>query len=165
MRVSRGLIIVVGSVTVASCVAAAPSAGDVSAARSAIDARLEEHGKTLARKDLEAALLLYTDDPIVRPANSPPLRGHAAARAFMTEWFAAMEIKSVKYTTEELELFGDKAYQIGTYEGQLQLPGQAEFSDHGSFMALWVRGADGVWRLHRNIFASSQPADQSYRAR
>lgn len=165
MRVNPIILSVVCATVVAACGGAAPSAEDIRSVQVVIDARLKEHGELLARKDIEGALRLYTDEVVVRPANSPPLRGHADARRFMTEWFAAMDIKRVEYTTEELEVYADRAYQIGTYTGELQLPGQPEFSDRGSFIALWVRGPDGIWRLHRNIFASSQPAEQSYRAR
>ena len=152
-------------ITVNACAGDGPSNRDQSAAQAAIDRRLAEHAEILTRGDIDAALGLYTDGVVVRPANSPPLRDRAALRTFFSEWFAAMAIKEVRYTTEELTVYGDTAYQIGVYEATLQLAEQPEFTDHGSFMVMWVHGPDGLWRVHRNIFATSQAAEQSYRAR
>jgi ketosteroid isomerase-like protein len=125
-----------------------------------IEARLARHAQALAQGDVEACLQLYTADAIVRPANMEPVRGHEALREFFSRWFGAMRIHNAKYTTDELEVAGDSAYQIGRYEGEVHANGQAgAFSDRGSFSIVWKRQPDGGWKYHRGIFNSSLPPD------
>ena len=124
-----------------------------------IEARLACHADAHSRQDLDAALQLYTEDAVVRPANMVPVRGHAELRTFFTNWWAAMSVRDVKYTTVELDVHGDKVYQIGTYSGVQQFHGQAAgVPDRGSFMIVWKRQGDGSWKYHRGIFNSSLPS-------
>lgn len=128
--------------------------------REEITRRLERHAQALSRGDVEAALQLYASDAIVRPANMDPVGGEAGLREFFTRWFAAMAIKEVAYTTEELRVHGDMAYQIGTYRGTLEMPGQRSVVDRGSFMIVWQHQPGGSWKYKRGIFNSSLPAAQ-----
>ena len=127
-----------------------------------IDRRLAGHTEALARQDLEAALTLYTEDAIVRPANMEPVHGHAELGPFFTSWWAAVEVESVDYTTVELDVHGSRAYQIGTYTAVQRLPGESSgVPDRGSFMVVWERQADDSWKYHRGIFNSSLPSTET----
>lgn len=132
----------------------------VAEVRDEITQRLERHAQALSRGDVEAALQLYTSDAIVRPANMDPVRGEAALREFFIRWFAAMAIKEVAYTTEELRVHGDMAYQIGTYRGTLEMPGPRSVIDRGSFAIVWQKHPDRSWKYKHGIFNSSLPAAQ-----
>lgn len=124
-----------------------------------ITKRLESHAAALARGDVEAALDLYAVEAVVRPANMEPVRGREALRQFFTRWFAAMTVKDGAYTTEELDVHGDTAYQAGTYRGVMHPHGQPGIQDRGSFVIVWKRQRDGSWKYHRGIFNSSLPVD------
>ena len=132
---------------------------EASEVQAEITRRLEYHAAALGRGDVEAALQLYTWGAVVRPANMEPVRGRDALREFFTRWFAAMTIKDGAYATEELDVYGDRAYQVGTYRGVSQPHGQEGVQDRGSFMIIWERQGDGSWRYHRGIFNSSLPVD------
>ena len=123
--------------------------------------RLENHAAALSRGDVEAALELYAPDAIVRPANMEPVRGHGSLRDFFTRWFAAMTLRDGVYATEELDVHGDTAYQLGTYRAVMEAHGQPGAPDRGSFTIVWKRQPDGSWRYHRGIFNSSLPVERS----
>src|SRR5688572_22561555 len=122
-----------------------------SAIRTDVENRLARHAYALERHDVTTALELYTDDAVVRPANMEPVRGKARLREFFTLWFAAMTLKDASYSSEEFEVFGDKAVHIGTYQGTVVVPGRAPVADRGSFTIVWMRQVDGSWRYHRGI--------------
>ena len=134
---------------------------DVEAVGLEISERLNMHSLALEQQDMEKALQLYTSDAIVRPANTEPVQGHEALRVFLQQWWATMAVKDVQYTTVELDLYDDKAYQIGTYTAVQQIPGQEEVADRGSFMIVWERQNDGSWRYMRGIFNSSLPVSET----
>ena len=90
-----------------------------------------------------------------------PVRGRDALRVFFTRWFAAMTVSDGAYVTEELDVHGDAAYQVGTYRGVLQPHGQEGVEDRGSFMIIWKRQGNGSWRYHRGIFNSSPPGSRT----
>ena len=56
--------------------------------RKEIEERLAGHSDAHARLDLEAALQLYAEDAVVRPANMEPVRGHSALRLFFIRSFS-----------------------------------------------------------------------------
>jgi len=151
-----GLVTILIAVTTAVSGAQAPAT-----VRTEIDSLLARHAVALAAGNVDEALRLYADDAIVRPANMEPVSGKAALRTFFTQWFAAMAIKDGKYTTVELDVHGDTAYQIGTYSATVKPVGEAEVRDRGSFAVVWKRQPDGSWRYHRGIFNSSLPAAET----
>ncbi len=127
-----------------------------------LELNLARHADAHARQDLETALDLYTEDAIVRPANMDPVYGHAGLREFFGNWWAAMEVQSVEYTTVELDIHGESAYHIGTYKA-VQRP-QSEsvgVHDRGSFMLVWKLQGDESWKYRRGIFNSSLPAAET----
>ena len=105
--------------------------------RREIEERLARHADAHARQDLDTAPQLYTHDAVVRPANMGPVRGHAELRTFFANWCAAMMVKEVAYSTEELDVHGDTAYHIGAYTGVQQPHGQARTFDRGRLHDRW----------------------------
>jgi ketosteroid isomerase-like protein len=150
-------VVVIACVTSASALAAA----DLAKVRAEVESRLARHAVALANQDVDGALELYAEDAVVRPANMDPVRGKAALRGFFGAWFSAMAVKDGAYTTEEFDLWGDKAIQIGTYRGDVHVPGAPVVVDRGSFTIVWRRQGDGSWRYQRGIFNSSLPANQT----
>jgi ketosteroid isomerase-like protein len=72
-------------------------------------------------------------------------------------WFQNVAILRLEYKTEEFWVSGDMAIQIGTAEGTVQPVGATPTSDRNGFMGIWIRGAEGRWRAHRNVFNSHLP--------
>ena len=137
-----------------------PDAGP-SAVRAALDRTLAHHADLAIRKDIDGLMGDYTADAIVRSNHVEPLRGQPAIRQFISQVLGAVTIRTLSYNTEELAIYGDSVWHIGTYSMTFVPSGGSEMAERGSFFALWVRDESGKWRIHRDILNSSLPLGSS----
>ena len=141
------------AILVVGCATTAPDPAAATAAIKQVDAAWAD---ALNRGDLDAAVDLYTPDALMMPPGVGMLRGKEEIRAFF-DGFATYSPRDVSVTTQEIEVCGDTAYEVGSYSMSLQPPGQERFTDRGKYVVIWKLGADGEWRLHRDIFNSNTP--------
>ncbi len=122
--------------------------------RAEIQAAEESFMATFKRGDAAGVAALYTTDAQLLPTHSDFVTGAEAIRAF---WQGAMDmgIKEAKLETVEAEGHGDTAIEVGKYT---LLAEGGQVADAGKYMVIW-RKVDGVWKLHRDIWNSSQPAE------
>ncbi len=120
--------------------------------RDAISTENEKFMSAFSNRDAAGMAALYTDDGQVLPPNGDFVAGKQAIQAF---WQTLMDmgIKEAKLDTLEVEDHGDTAIEVATYtlfgeEGQAL--------DTGKYIIVWKR-EDGQWKLHRDIFNSSNP--------
>ena len=106
--------------------------------------------------DAAAAAALYTEDGKFLAPNADFFSGRDAIQGFFQ---GAIDggIKGLNLATLELEIQGDSAHEVGTYE--LVADGGV-VADSGKFIVIWKR-IDGNWRLHRDMINTSRPADAS----
>ncbi len=104
--------------------------------------------------DAAAAAALYTEDGKFLAPNAEFFSGRDAIQGFFQ---GAIDggIKGLNLTTLELEIQGDTAHEVGTYE--LVADGGV-VADSGKFIVIWKR-VDGRWQLHRDMINTSRPAD------
>ena len=75
----------------------------------------------------------------------------ARARAF-----AEPQVFGVQLEAVETEGYGDTASEVGKYT----LEGEGgQVLDRGKYIVIWKQ-EEGQWKLHRDIFNSSQPAPE-----
>jgi uncharacterized protein (TIGR02246 family) len=105
------------------------------------------------RGDATAIANLYTSAAQLLPANSDFVRGTAAIRTF---WQSVIDmgLKGASLETIEVEGHGDTAIEVGRY--RLLAAGDA-VADQGKYVVVW-KNDDGTWKLHRDIWTTSQPA-------
>lgn len=119
----------------------------------AITAANAELMEAFARGDSGGMAELYTADGQILPPNAEALTGPAAIGQFWA-MVMTMGLKTVKLTTAEVTGAGDLAVEVGVYElGD----GDGNTVDRGKYLVVWKQ-QDGSWRLHRDIWNSSQPA-------
>lgn len=113
-------------------------------------------GSAFQRGDAASIAQLYTAEGELFPANSDVIRGTAAIRAF---WASVINtgLTGARLETTELETHGDTAIEVGHY--QLFATG-ATVADQGKYLVIWKHDG-GVWKLHRDIWTTSQPAPAS----
>jgi uncharacterized protein (TIGR02246 family) len=103
--------------------------------------------------DAASMAALYTETGQLLPPNGDFVTGRQAIEGFWQALFD-MGIKEVKLESVEVEGHGDTAIEVGTFalagEGGQEL-------DAGKYIVIWKR-EDGQWKLHRDIFNSSKPA-------
>ncbi len=103
--------------------------------------------------DTESLAGLYTAEGQVLPPGGDVITGKAGIQVF---WQALVEmgIKSAKLETLELNEYTDTAVEVGKYT----LGGEDDqVLDQGKYIVIW-RQEDGQWKLHRDIFNTSMPA-------
>jgi uncharacterized protein (TIGR02246 family) len=105
------------------------------------------------RGDAAGVAALYTVEGQLLPPNADFMIGREAVQAF---WQGVMDagIASLKIEIREVEDLGDTAIEVSEYT--LYAQGGEEL-DAGKFIVIWKR-VEGEWKLHRDIFNSSQPA-------
>lgn len=126
-----------------------------------------------ARVDIQAALAaftaafnggesagvaaLYAEDAALLPPGAARVDGRAAIRAF---WQGAIDDGITALTLEavEVEESGDLAMEVGAFS--LAVPGEGDEKTivFGKYIVVWKKGADGVWRLYRDIW-NTNPAE------
>ena len=122
--------------------------------RQDIDNVNQHLAKAVQDGDAAAAAALYTEDGKFLAPNADFFSGRDAIQGFFQ---GAIDggIKGLNLTTLELEIQGDSAHEVGTYE--LVADGGV-VADSGKFIVIWKR-VDGSWRLHRDMINTSRPAD------
>lgn len=155
MQIVRLAAIVILGAVLLSC-ETTPSS-DVGEIQTVLDSILASHAELIVDEDVEALLAHYTDDVVVRANHTEPLRGHDGVRAYVTQLFDAVDIRSLSYETEDLAVHGDSVWHIVTYQMTIQAPGQPDLRERGSAIALWTRDEDGIWRIKHDILNSSVP--------
>lgn len=108
------------------------------------------------RGDAPAIAHLYTSEAQLLPAHSDVVRGPAAIRTF---WQALIDtgLKEATVETAEMEAYGETAIEVGRY--RLFAAGGA-MADQGKYIVVW-KNDRGTWKLHRDIWTTSQPAAAS----
>lgn len=115
--------------------------------REDIAAANKRFGDLVAKRDFAGLAACYTDDAQLLPPGSPAVNGRAAIGAFWESAAAALGVKAATLTTRELEVHGDTANEVG--EGLLKTAsGDAKVK----YLVIWKRAADGVWKMHRDIW-------------
>jgi uncharacterized protein (TIGR02246 family) len=105
-----------------------------------------------SRSDAAGIAAVYSSDARVLPPGGDPVAGRPAIEAF---WRSVLDlgIKAARLETEELEVHGDRAIEVGRYtlEGEAGRP-----LDRGKYLVVW-RQEGNDWRLYRDIWNSSVP--------
>ncbi len=119
----------------------------------------EEYRAAVNAGDLEGGLALVTDDVVWMPPNEPALTGKEAIRRWEGgEPLFERFIFEISFSPEEVVVFGDWAFERGTYVLTLTPraggePGQGS----GKYLWIWQRQPDGSWKNARAMWNSDNP--------
>jgi len=127
------------------------SDADVAALRAGVDSIAAQ---ILSGRD-SAAAAHYTENAVFMVPNLPALEGRAAIRA----WFAGgPPLATFTLTSKEIDGVGDVAYVRGTWTLTIAAAGKTPaIEDHGKFLEVRRRQADGSWLMVADIFNSDVP--------
>lgn len=99
--------------------------------------------------DAEAAAEHFTADATLMPPGARDLHGRQPIRSFLDLFFRRTSVEQYALTTVELDVYGDVAYEFGTYEWSSIFADTDTISEFGRYSAVRIKGDDGHWRIHR----------------
>ncbi len=128
------------------------SAGGNRPVRQAIGEAWRLHIQAAIDKDKTRVMELYTPDCIFSIPGSSELHGFDEIAALEARSLETTELINAKHTTDELRVYGDRAYELGTVVGPMRSAGQEQAAVVTfRFMALWEKGDDGAWRIRHFV--------------
>lgn len=139
-------------VVVAACQATAPPLSD--ADKTAIRAVSDSFVAYVRSNRDSAAASLFTEHAVWMPANRGIVEGRDAILA------AFQARPGLDFTVFDMDIDGrgDLAYVRGTYAfAIMSADRKSAFGDHGKFLEIRRRQADGKWLIAADIFNSDQP--------
>ena len=127
---------------------------DATAVRRALEATNARHAQAFSRGDVAGFASAYAEDARLLPPDMEPVDGRAAIEQFWVGTAQQLGIRNLRLTSDEVEVFGERAYEQGRFEfATAQGPAQ------GKYIMVWRREPGGEWRWHRDIWNLS-PAEQ-----
>lgn len=162
---SRGLVplVVIGLVIFAAACRQQPRPQaplDTRAADEATIGNLDtEWSKTAATKDAAQFVSYFADDATFLPPNVPTMTRKEAIQKWASDLMANPGFTlSWEPTKVEASRGGDLGYTMGTYELTLTGPKKTPVTDHGKYLTVWKKQADGGWKVVADTFNSDLPA-------
>ena len=106
--------------------------------------------------DAESLAKLYTEDAALLPPHFFRVEGRQDIQDF---WQAAFDAGVTGITIEkvESEVRGDTAYETGAFSYTARGEDGLLVPASGKYIVIWKHGADGQWRLHRDIWTQTTP--------
>ena len=152
-RVKRAtLLLLMGAVTLLGCEeqvgVPAVSEDDAAAIRQA-DLDFVMHS---VAGDWDALAALYTEDAVVMPPNQEVVIGRSAIR----DLFSALTFSEFSLETVEMDGRGDLVFARGIYSWTVAVGEGEPVADHGKWLTIWRKQADGRWLLSQDIWNSDQ---------
>ncbi len=120
-------------------------------ARDSIEAILKTFSKSLNGGDAAGVAAHYTDDAALLPPDSARVDGREGIQGAWQTLIDA-DVRDVVLTTEEVDVFGDVANEVGTIRATAPGENGGRVQWVGKYVSVWKRGGDGTWRLHRDIW-------------
>jgi len=123
----------------------------------AVKATMAKYVSGYESKDVETCVEVFTEDAIRMPPNGPAIFGSDGIRSYYQEWFES-ESLDVVVLPKEIEVAGNWAFAWGTYSAVVTTTSSGDQrEDEGKWINVFKKGADGIWRFHRNIWNSDKP--------
>jgi uncharacterized protein (TIGR02246 family) len=109
-------------------------------------------------KDLDKTVSFYCDDAIVMPPNAASATTKEAIRSAWKEMLTTPGAAiSWQATKVEVAKSGDLAYVSGTYEETTTDASGKPMKDHGKYVEIFKKQADGTWKVVVDIWNSDRP--------
>ena len=137
--------------------------GTASAANTKIEQAVRDAdaqwSKDAGAKDVDKTVSYYAEGAVVMPPNASAATTKEAIRSAWKEMLttpgAAISWKAAKV---EVAKSGDLAYVSGTYEETMTDASGKSVQDHGKYVEVWEKQADGTWKVVADIWNSDLPA-------
>ncbi len=76
------------------------------------------------------------------------MRGKQRIREHMIQMMGmGIKFPMVEFTTLDVQVSGNFAYEIGTYKMTVEMAGMPGMTDEGKYLTIYERAADGSWKI------------------
>lgn len=134
---------------------------DDSADSSAIDRARQDTEAAENAGSVERMRVHFADDIVMMGPNMPAVSGAANVAEAMRGFFDTFDVQ-IQYSSEEIVIAGDWAFDRGTYRHTLTpKQGGPSLNETGKYLWVYRRVPDGSWRQARVIWNSSDPLPDS----
>ena len=141
-----------------ACSQPAPAPEDTRAADETAIRELDaQWAKTAGAHDLDGTVSYYSDDASMLAPNAPIATGKEAIRAAWASLLVPDASVSWQVSKDEVARSSDLAYLMGAYQLTMKDPQGKPVTDHGKFVEVWKKQADGKWKTVADIFNSDLP--------
>jgi len=110
-----------------------------------VDARHATYLAGLKSGDVEQHISIFAPDATILLSGSKPLKGIAAIAINKRDLLARVTVLDGVIRTEELQVSGDLAYEIGKFSYTIRVAGEQARVVGGTFLTVWQRQPDGNW--------------------
>jgi uncharacterized protein (TIGR02246 family) len=118
----------------------------------------DQWSATAGAKDLEKTVAFYSEDAMVLPPNASAATSKEAIRRVWQDLLASPGLViSWKTTKVEVAKSGDLACLSGTYDLTMNDASGKPINDHGKYVEVWEKQADGKWKCGTDIWNSDLP--------
>jgi ketosteroid isomerase-like protein len=115
--------------------------------------------KDAGAKDLDKTVSYYAESAVVMPPNASAATTKESIRNAWKEMLTTPGAAiSWKATKVEVAKAGDLAYVSGTYEETMTDASGRSVKDHGKYVEIFKKQADGTWKVVADIWNSDLPA-------
>ncbi|MDI1329531.1 MULTISPECIES: SgcJ/EcaC family oxidoreductase [unclassified Pseudomonas] len=121
-----------------------------------IEMVLKSYETALNNNDIESILSLFGSEPVFMPQNAPALEGREAVRAGYEQVFDTLKL-TVQFTIHDVEIAGEWAWARTTSSGVTKILEAGIEVSEGNNELFILRKESGDWKIHRYLFATSQP--------
>ena len=142
--------------TLAGCAPAA--APDTAADVAAIGRLRSDYVAAVQAADAARIAGLYTADGVAMPANEGAVTGREAIQAHEQGLMSQFTV-GLTLTSAETKVTGNWAFDRGQFQLTLtpKAAGGAAITDHGKYLVVLEKQADGAWKVAREISNSDMP--------
>ena len=114
--------------------------------------------KAAAARDLEQTVGFYSDDAVVLPPNATTAATKETVRNVWKDLLAAPGLViNWKPSKVKLGHNGAMAWVSGAYELTMNDVGGKPINDHGKYLEVWEKQADGNWKCSADMWSSDLP--------
>jgi len=121
-----------------------------------IQSVLRSYEAALNSNAIDTILDLYGSEPVFMPQHAPALVGRDAVRAGYEQVFATIKL-DVRFEIHEVEETGDSAWARTSSAGRTKILAAGAQVDEGNNELFIFRRENGAWKIHRYLFATTQP--------
>lgn len=122
--------------------------------------------EAMVAEDFDKIMDFYTEDAISMPSYEPMLVGKEAIKKSNEQMMSSgMKMKSVDFTTKQVQSCGDMIIEIGNYNISMEMPMMEQpVNDMGKYMTVWEKQADGSLKIKMETWNTDMNPMEQYQA-